>query len=276
MLDVPLVEIAVAKGDSLGWAGRFVNLSHHSVATRRHLRRRPEVMVLDEGEEPVGTAATLRQLRPDLSQTVVTYNCDLLSDLSLPDLIEEHRRGHKACTLAVRSVSAGADLSLDDDGRAHLLNRHESSGAGLLFLGAACFERDALATIADEVPLGLVEGLLRPLIEARQVTLFEHPGYARDAGTLERYLEGSIDALDRAPNLVDPPGTISTNGKRCYVGPGAAVSEAFLGDGAIVLRGAGVGSTTRLTNCVVWPGSDVPSGIALAHGIWFEGSFLRA
>jgi NDP-sugar pyrophosphorylase family protein len=273
ILDVPFVEVAVAKGDSIDWATRVINVSGPSAPVRGLMARRSEVRVFDEGDHPLGTAATLRELRSELSHTVVTHNCDLLSDLSLHDLIEAHRTNHKACTLAVKSVAERADFSMED-GRVHLLNRHEHTAAGLSFLGAACFERDALTNIGDAVPLGLVEGLLHPLVQDQEVAVYEHEGYARDTGTLGRYLAASIDALDLVAGLVDPPGTMTTDGLHAYVGPGATVNEESLGDGAIVLAGARVESGARLSNCIVWPDSVVVAGTDVTDGIWFEDRVL--
>ncbi len=274
VLDVPLVDLALDRGASLGWDSRVVNVSHLSSQLRDHLRKRPEVTLLDEGEEPLGTAGTLRRLLPELSRTVVTYNCDLLSDLALERLVDAHQRGSKPCTLAVQAVREVADIALED-GQLRFVDRHVESRAGYRFLGAACFDRDLVATIELEVPLGLAEGLLRSAVQRQQVALFEHPGYSRDAGTLGGYLKASIEVLGMNPKLVDPPGTTIANGSLSYIGPGANVEPRSLGPGAIVLSGAEVGRDTRLEKCIVWPGSRVPDRLDLHNGIWFEGEIHR-
>ncbi|HWC14302.1 MAG TPA: NDP-sugar synthase [Actinomycetota bacterium] len=273
VLDVPLVDLALARGAAVGWAARFVNVSHHGRLLRDHLAGRPGVVVLDEGEEPLGTAGTLRRLLSDLERTVVTYNCDLVSDLDVAALLDAHAAGVQPATLAVRRVDARADLVIDGGGP-RLVDRRSESRAGYLFLGAACFDRDVLRAIESRVPLGLTEGLLRGLVDAGAVNLFEHEGYACDSGTYQRLVRASVDMLAR-PDVVRAPGAISAD-VPAYAGPGALVEDASLGPGAIVLAGAEVGAGASLRDCIVWPGEHVPAGAALANGIYFDGSFIPA
>ena len=271
LLDIPLIDLALDRDGSVDWAARFVNVSHGASVLREHLRGRSEVKLLDEGDEPLGTAATLKCLLPQLAEVVVTYNCDLVGDLDLPRLLRRHAEVGKPCTLAVRAVERGADLAVEA-GCLRFVDRRGEGRPGFMFLGAACFDRHLLATIPSITPLGLTAGLLERAIEEQQVAVFEHPGYARDAGSLERYLEVSLDALDPAKLAIDSPGITSAEG--WYLGPGAEADEASLGPGAIVLAGARVERGTVLSECVVWPGSVVPSGLHLHRGIWFEGKFL--
>lgn len=272
ILDVPLLDLALARGEGVDWASRFVNVSHHGRAIRDHLEGR-DVVILDEGDEPLGTAGTLRRLVPELAPTVVTYNCDLVSDIDLAGLVAAHGAGECPATLAVQPVTAGADLVREGSGL-RLVDRRREDVAGLLFLGAACFERTVLEAIEPRVPLGLSEGLFRRLVEAGDVILWEHDGYARDVGTHQRYLTASLEMLAR-PDLIDPPGDV-LGGGRAYVGPGATVGEgASLGHGAIVLAGAHVGGGASLSECIVCPGERVPEGTQLAGGIYFDDELIR-
>lgn len=271
VLDVPLIDLSLARGESIDWAARFVNVSHAAPVLREHLKERADVTLLDEGDEPLGTAATLRCLLPRLTEIVVTCNCDLVSDLDLSRLLERHAEVGKPGTLAVQAVERGADLIVEA-GHVRFIDRRSQDEPGFIFLGAACFDRELLATIPPTTPLGLTAGLLEHAVEEQQVALFEHPGYGRDAGTLKRYLEVSLDALDPAKLVIDSPGTKSPKG--WYLGPGAEADEASLGQSAIVLAGARVEAGADLSECIVWPGSIVPAGRALQRGIWFEDQFI--
>jgi NDP-sugar pyrophosphorylase family protein len=271
VLDVPLIDLALARNASVEWAARFVNVSHGAPVLREHLRERSDVTLLDEGEEPLGTAATLRCLLPQLTETVVTCNCDLVSDLDMPKLLQRHAETGEPATLAVQAVEQGADLTIEGE-RLRFVDRREEDRPGFVFLGAACFDRELLTRIPSTTPLGLTAGLLERALEKKQVALIEHRGYARDAGTLESYLRVSLDALDPAKLVFDTPGTMSPDG--WYLGPGADADEASLDRGAIVLAGARVEGGTTLSECVVWPGSVVPAGLDLKRGIWFDDQFL--
>ncbi len=272
VLDVPLVDLALARGSSVDWAGRIVNLSHPAPGLAEHLQAQPGVTLFDEGTEPFGTAATLRCLLPRLSDTVVTYNCDLVSDLEISTLLKFHARSGTPCSLAVRMVERGADLTAE--AVPELIDRRLKDRPGFLFLGAAVFDRALLETIPPAQPLGLVTGLLREVVDRGQVALFEHAGYGRDAGSLGRYLQVNLDALDPVRLKVGTPGTVSPDG--WYAGPGTRVDADSLGRGAVVLADARVGAGARLANCVVWPGSEVPPETILDGGIWFEREFLTA
>ena len=194
VLDVPLVDLALARGERVDWTTRHVNVSGSSLALRRHLaRHHPEVHVFDEGSEPIGQAATLRALLARLAGTVITYNCDMASDLDLGKLLESHAANGKACTLAVQRVPKGADLV--EDQRVRLIDRRAEDRAGFLFLGVACFEHGLLEAIPSSRPLGLVAGLLQRAIDEQRVGLHEHRTYACDAGTPDRLLAVNLAQL---------------------------------------------------------------------------------
>ena len=273
VLDVPLIDLAIGRGGDLPWVTRFVNVSGKLNELRDHLASSHSgIEVFDEGAEGIGTAATLRSLLSRLGRRVVTYNCDLVSDLPVKELLRQHCASQMQCTLAVKRVGRHADIDAEG-GRLRLIDRREEDRAGYLFLGAACFEKELLERVPPDRPLGLVEGLLGHVFNRQQVGLFHHHGYARDAGTLARYLAVSQDALSGAFHL-DSPGVVSPSG--WYLGPGASAESASLGEGAVVLAGADVGTGARLTKCIVFPGAPVPAGAQLHGGIWDDGSFLAA
>ena len=288
ILDVPLIDLALARGAGVTWAKRFVNVSHRGDLLREHLEGRADITILDEGDEPLGTSGTLRHLLPELGEIVVTYNCDLVSDLEVAELLSAHESGSRAATLAVSRVDCYADLVHADSGL-RLVDRRLEDTAGFMFLGAACFSRSSIENIPGTVPLGLTEGLLRPLVEVGEVALWEHAGYARDTGTHERYLRTSIELL-RRPDLVRGPGTLVSSrvalgtdvadpstvmSSAAYVGPGAVVDHSSVRAGAIVLAGARVGAGTTLSECIVWPGEVIRPGVSLRRGIYYDGAFIQ-
>lgn len=270
VLDVPLIDLALARSAGVEWDRTVVNVSGPSPGLREHLRNLPGVEIFDEGPEPLGQAATIRSLLPGLPGTVVTYNCDLVSDLDLGRLLEFHAYGGLPCTLAVTATRQGADIEAAG-GRLRLVDRRLEDPPGFLFLGAACFEPELLREIPDTRPLGLAAAVLRPAIEQSRAALYEHPGYGFDCGSLGRYLSVSRSALGGRP-AVHPPGEISPEG--WYRGPGARV-EGQLETGAVVLAGGRVAAGATIGHCIVWPGSVVRPG-TYRGGIWFEDRWLPA
>jgi NDP-sugar pyrophosphorylase family protein len=269
ILDVPLVDLAVEAVSAVA-STIVVNAGHLGDGLADHLRPQA-VEVFREGPEPYGNAATLRGVLEHLGDTTITYNCDLVSDLDVRLLVDEHRRAGRLATLACASVDAGADFVMD--GGLRLIDRRARSVPGYLFLGAACFERKALAAIPDGRPLGLIEGLIGPLLEQGAIHVHEHAGYARDAGTLGNLLQINLDALGRGLSIASPGRVLPRDGDHAYVGPGAAVADESLGAGAVVGAGATVHPRARIASALIWSAEDVPP-VVLHDCIFFGGDVL--
>lgn len=269
LLDVALVDIAVGKVREV--SGRtIVNVSHLGDRVLAHLTASgSEAEVLDEGSGPFGTGGTLAALRDRLSGTVLTYNCDLVSDLSPDELLSTHRASGRMATVACIPVTEKADL-VDEHGTLSLVDRRVTAAAGYRFTGAALWEASVLDRLPDRRPLGLTEGLLAPLLDRKEVGLFIHEGFAEDAGTRAGLLHVAKAAL-AGKVRIPHPGTIL--GGSSYVGPGASVEEGSLGPNSVIGAGAEVALGAQISDTIVWPGEKVPP-IELEKGIWFEGRLI--
>jgi len=151
----------------------------------------PNTLWLVEAPEPYGTAGTVAALLSDLAATFVVLNADTLTDLRLSDLLGTHRRMEVPATLAVRRVTARADLEIHG-GRAlrYIDRRAEPRASGAMYIGAAAFERDLIAPRLEPGKVaGLGEALFRPLAERGEIAVHEHAGFALDVGTPERLAE---------------------------------------------------------------------------------------
>jgi mannose-1-phosphate guanylyltransferase len=255
-----------------------VNVSHLPNTVARALRE-----LLGEGEfelliepEPLGSGGTVGDLRERVGSRLVTYNADLLADLSVAALIAAHERGGTPVTAAVARVDGGADLELEGARVSSFVDRRKHPDrAGARFLGAAVIERGALDLIPDKRPVDLAEGLLRPAATRGELAVFVHDSYARDVGTPRAYLQASIDLLSEEgprPPVPLPGEIVEIDGGRAYVGPGSTVLEDALGSEAIVLRGASVGEGARVERGLVWPHEQVPVGERVVDAIWALGT----
>ena len=255
-----------------------VNVSHLPNTVARALRD-----LVGEGgfelliePEPLGSGGTVGDMRGRVDARLVTYNADLLADLSVAALLETHERGGAPVTAAVALVDGGADLELEDGRVTSFVDRREHPDrTGARFLGAAVIERGALDLIPDNRPVDLAEGLLRPVAERGELAAFVQDSYALDVGTPRAYLRASIDLLSGEAPLppVPLPGEIvEVDGGRAYVGPGASISEDALGPDAIVLRGASIDEGAHVERALVWPGERVPGGERVVDAIWALGT----
>ncbi|MDQ3985948.1 MAG: NDP-sugar synthase [Actinomycetota bacterium] len=241
--------------------------------------RAGDVEVLIEAPEPYGTAGTLAELRPQLGRTVLTWNSDMLTDLSPRRLLDEHVRIGAIATVAVAHDDTSPDFEFSGQRATRFMDRRASNGGkGVRFIGAGVFERAALDRLPRRRPSGLGEALLGPLADAGELAVVVHEGYALDVGTIERYLRASEDVLyGRGPGISpEPPGEIiEVKGGRAYVGPHANVDPESLGAGAIVLGGARVEAGARIADAIVWPKEIVPAGARISEGVWFRGTLIK-
>jgi mannose-1-phosphate guanylyltransferase len=159
------------------------------------------VSFVRETPEPYGTGGTLAAARGQVAGAVVTWNADVVTDLRPAALVRAHEAGGAPATVTVRPVDKGADLRIRGGRAIEFIDRRSSPGAsGALFLGLAVFEREALELLPDRRPVGLAEGLLRPLAARDELAVHVHTGYWIDVGTPGRYLRAWLDCVTgRAP-----------------------------------------------------------------------------
>jgi mannose-1-phosphate guanylyltransferase len=274
LLDIPLGAFGLAAllRDSPPVA---VNVSHLPNTVARALRE-----LLGEGgfelliePEALGSGGTVGDLGGRVDKRLVTYNSDLLADLSVAAMIDAHKGAGAPAVVAVELVEGGADLEVEGGRVASFIDRRDHPGrGGARFLGAAVIERAALDLIPDKRPVGLAEALLRPLAERGELAVFVHDSYALDVGTPRAYLRASLDLVageGPRPPVPWPGEIVEVQGGRAYVGPGAKAGAESLGPGAILLRGASTADGARVERTVVWPHERVPAGVHLLDTVFF-------
>ncbi len=281
LLDIPIGAFALARLEQ--HAGPVtVNVSRLGDLISAALipYARSPLSVMHEVPEPYGSGGTVAALRERVARRLVTWNSDMLCDLELGALIAAHERSGAPATAVIVQVSHGADFKIAEGRARRLIDRRSSPAeAGARFLGIAVFEREVLGLIPEERPLDLTRGLLAPLIATDDLAVHAHRGYSLDVGTLERYLQASMDLMSskgpKPPRSF--PGTIAARGDgHAYVGPGARVDDDALGAGAVVLRGATVGVGARIERSIVWPGEHVPPHQHLSDCVWALGEAVTS
>jgi NDP-sugar pyrophosphorylase family protein len=257
-----------------------VNASYLSEVTFGSLARYGEFETLDEGSNPWGTGGTLAALRHRIAGTALVYNGDSLVEVDAVELLAEHGRSGAAATVAAAWVDSGADLSVSAERVTGFVDRRADPGAsGARYLGIAAFEASTLNLLPESRPVGLAETLLRPLVERGELNLYETKGYARDVGTVARYLETSLDVLNGRgpPSPRPPPGElVDVERENAYLGVDVGADEESIGPGAMVLAGAALHEGSYVTNAIVWPDEEVPRDVRVANGVWANGELVSA
>jgi NDP-sugar pyrophosphorylase family protein len=104
----PLLQHAIEKLAREGISEIVVNVHHFSSQVSEFIRSRDfgiPVKISDESEKLLDTGGALKKAAPLLvsDHPVLVYNVDVLSNLYLPDLVQEHSRSGALATLVVRN-----------------------------------------------------------------------------------------------------------------------------------------------------------------------------
>jgi mannose-1-phosphate guanylyltransferase len=231
------------------------------------------VAFVEESPDPFGAGGTLVALREHLTEAVVTWNADTITDVSLHALFDAHRASGAAATIAVMPVRTNADVSFDERRAIEFIDRHARPDAsGGQFIGVAILQRAVLDSLPEDRPLGLAEAVLEPLVRKEELAVHVHTGYAIDVGAFSRYLRVSLDMLEgRGPTPPGPPPgrIISVENGLAYVGPGSSAADNTLRAGAVLLRGSRVLKGAAVERGIVWQGAEVPSGVEVKDAVWW-------
>jgi NDP-sugar pyrophosphorylase family protein len=201
-------------------------------------------------------------LRPE---HFISYSGDLLTDVELTPLIEEHFRAGNEVTLALRETDHGRDVAIEGNRVVDITNRYGHPGrydfAGICLWTRAVFERIPSGRVLSYIPVltewigqgGKIGGVVlnerqwfnigsrKEYLAAHRLILEEHwkPDYVESPAWPVRV---AADAQ------IDPSATLSgfySVGAGCRVGAGAILEN------TILFPGAQIASRSHLRNCIV-------------------------
>lgn len=234
-----------------------------------------------------GTAGAIRfaadALGEALGERFLALNGDVLTDLDLTALLDEHERAGARATLALYPVedsSAYGLVSHDGDGAVTaFLEKTGEEVPGEINAGAYVLERSVLDLIPPEREVS-IEREVFPRLVGDGLRALALDGYWMDIGTPERYLRASWDILEgrvatrvapTAPGLlIDPTAAVdpsATVGPRAVLAPGCRVgADAEVRD-SVLLDGCSVGEGARVSGSVLGPGVSIAAGATLADTV---------
>jgi mannose-1-phosphate guanylyltransferase len=239
----------------------------------------PPIRYLEE-PRPLGTAGAIKYAEQLLGDRFLALNGDLLSDLDLSALIEQHDRSGAVATLALHPVA---------DPSAYGLVRRAPNGEIREFIEKP--SPDQVDT--DEISAGayLLERSVLELIPAGEAVSIEHEifprlvgeglfgrrleGYWLDIGTPERYLQATRDILERrvltsTGEQLDPEGLLIESG--ASVDSGATLEPpAMIGFGGELASGSAVIGPTA-----IGPGARIGPSARVERSVLFEGCRIGA
>ena len=140
--------------------------------------------------QPLSTMGPLR-LIPDLPEHFLVMNGDVLTDLDFREFLAGHIRAGRAFTIAASRRVQVIDYGvLEVDGAGLLRGFHEKpSSTYLVSMGIYAVSRRALEFIPEGRRYGF-DDLMRDMLAAGEpVHVQEHPGYWRDIGRPDDYMQ---------------------------------------------------------------------------------------
>ncbi len=119
---MPLLGVVLRRLQRAGYGEVVVNVHHHAAMITgwlwEHTPAGMRVHISEERERPLETGGGLRGARPLLqdASVILLHNVDILTDLDLQLLLEEHTRADALATLAVLDRPATRYLLVDSEG----------------------------------------------------------------------------------------------------------------------------------------------------------------
>lgn len=248
--------------------------------------------------ERMDTAGAIRfaALAAGLEERFVVINGDVLSDLSIADLVTFHELRGAEATIALTPVddpSAFGVVSTDEDGRVSAFIEkpsREDAPTNLINAGFYVLEPSVLERIPDGRPVN-VEREVFPAIagEGKLYAMAFPDAYWTDTGTPQLFLDATLDLVSGLRGCEPAPGAHERDGVWVVGSPvldGEVRAPSMVGDAAFVARGAVVersfiGTGARVdpgavvTNSVLLPGAVVEDDAVIEGSILGEGSLVK-
>ncbi len=206
----------------------------------------------------LGTGGALRNASELLGGSAfIVHNADILSNINLETLVEEHYLSGNTVTLAVHDNEKYNNLLVDGDG-----NLRDIRNAGVItpglckiaFTGIAVYSPEFL----DYLPQGnssVVDAWLKVLASGGEIGTKDFSGCSwNDIGTPAAYAAAVVEALRKA-------------GENIYVHASADCGKSEIDGYAVFERGCVIGAGAYLKNCVVLPGARISDGSSIEDAL---------
>jgi len=141
-------------------------------------------------EKPLGTAGPLSQI-PDLTETFLVMNGDILTTLNYQKLIRYHRQHKGMVTIAMNRKKVQLELGVMEFNRTHRLTRYieKPTLSYSVSMGIYVFEREVLRWVPSKKFLDFPELIQKLLRERAKVVCYPSKDFWLDIGRHEDYEE---------------------------------------------------------------------------------------
>ncbi|MGC8494386.1 MAG: sugar phosphate nucleotidyltransferase [Syntrophobacteraceae bacterium] len=139
--------------------------------------------------EPLGTVGALHLLNGNISETFLTLNGDLITDLNLRDFVNFHRQNGGILTIAATQKVVKIDLGVLDCETHRMIGFREKPVMSFtVSMGIYCMEPELLEIIPRGVPFGFDDLVHELMSRGERINVYEHHGLWLDIGREEDFM----------------------------------------------------------------------------------------
>jgi NDP-sugar pyrophosphorylase family protein len=206
---------------------------------------------------PLGTAGAVKYAGDNLTESVVVFNGDVMTQLDLAAVIALHRERKARATIVLTPVENPSDYGLvETDADSNIKRFLEKPNAeeittNRINAGIYVLEPDTFDRIPSEVPWSIERSYFPSLIERGETFVaYLYNGYWIDIGSPEKYTQVHRDIMDgrfQAPPFSDSSAARTVIAPDARIEDGATIEgPVFIDEGVLVKAGAHVGPHTVL------------------------------
>lgn len=213
--DDPIVEILLRQLAANGIRRIHMALGHLAPLVKAYFdqvnRRHDLEILLSFEDRPLGTVGPIRNI-PDLGDTFLLINGDILTTLSFADLVEWHRRTECLATLAVNRRKVPIDYGVIHVGPNGYVRSHQEKPSLdiTVGMGICVFNRRVIEFIPAERKFDLPDLVRVLLARGQAIASYESDDYWMDIGRPEDYEIAHRDYTECPERFVKPRETTPT------------------------------------------------------------------
>lgn len=196
----------------------------------------------------------------------IVYNGDILADLPLAPLIDEHFRSGNVVTLALRSSGGPQDISFVHGRVVDIRDQLGSGSTGeFVFSGIYVVDPKFVSRLERGVKRSVIPHFLQMMRDGDKLGgCIVDDGKWMDVGTPQAYLQLHRDL----PRHKFPSFEVDDQNWREAVHPSAKIeSGAKLSGCSVIGANARIGSDAKVEDTIVWPGAQIASRSELVRCI---------
>ena len=246
---------------------------------------------------PLGTAGAIKYAGDKLTESVVVFNGDVLTQIDLAAVIRLHRQRKARATIVLTPVENPSAYGLvETDAEGNIRQFLEKPTAdqittNLINAGIYVLEPDTFDRIPNDVPWSIERSYFPSLVERSETFVaYTYNGYWIDIGTPEKYTQVHRDIMDgryaTAPFL-DLPAPRASVAHDARVEDGAIVEgPCFIDEGVLIKAGARVGpysvigrqtqveEDASVDGAILWPNCRVSREATVRNAILGRNCYL--